>query len=140
MTKAKLLLSFTAAGLFVAGYWTGHAHAAGTPQVYELRTYTCNPGKLDALKARFRDHTTKIFEKHGIKNVGYWTFEDEPLKSDTLIYLIAHESREAAKKNWADFGSDPEWRKVQAESEANGKIVSKVDSKFLDPTDFSPMQ
>jgi hypothetical protein len=72
--------------------------------------------------------------------VGYWTFENETLKENTLIYLISHESREQAKKNWAAFGADPEWKQVQTASEANGKIVEKVDSEFLDPTDFSPLK
>ncbi len=116
------------------------ANAAETTRVFELRTYHCYPGKLEALKTRFREHTTKIFEKHGITNVGYWTFQDEPDKSNTLVYMISHESREQAKKNWAAFSADPEWQEVQKASEANGKIVQKVDSQFLDPTDFSPIK
>ena len=114
--------------------------AAETGRVFELRTYHCYPGKLETLKTRFREHTTKIFEKHGMTNVGYWTFQDEPDKSNTLIYMISHESREQAKKNWAEFSADPEWRKVQADSEANGKIVEKVDSQFLEAADFSPLK
>jgi hypothetical protein len=109
-------------------------------RVFELRTYTCNEGKLPDLLARFRNHTMAIFEKHGMTNIAYWVPEDAPASQNTLIYVIAHASREAAKKNWEEFGKDPEWQKVQKESEANGKIVSKVESVFMDPTDFSPMK
>ena len=116
------------------------AGAAETTRVFELRTYHCYPGKLETLKTRFREHTTKIFEKHGMTNVAYWTFQDEPDKSNTLIYVISHESREQAKKNWDAFRDDPEWQKVQKDSEANGKIVEKVDSVFLDSADFSPLK
>ena len=90
--------------------------------------------------ARFRNHTMQIFEKHGMTNIAYWVPQDSPAHENTLIYIIAHPSREAAKKNWAEFGKDPEWQKVQKESEANGKIVNKVESVFMDPTDFSPMK
>lgn len=121
--------------LLLAGAVSTQAQSGA--RVFELRTYTTNPGKLDALQARFRDHTMKIFERHGMTNIGYWVPQDKP---DTLIYIIAHSSREAAKKNWADFRDDPEWKKVQAASEANGKIVTHVDSVFMDPTDFSPMK
>jgi hypothetical protein len=108
--------------------------------VFELRTYTTNEGKLEALHKRFREHTTKLFEKHGMMNIGYWTPQDAPLSQNTLIYVISHPSREAAKKNWAEFGSDPEWKKVAQESEAQGKIVSKVESVFMDATDYSPIK
>jgi len=107
---------------------------------YEMRTYHTYEGKLDALLTRFRDHTTKLFEKHGMTNVGYWVPQDEPKSKNTLIYIIAHESREAAKKNWDGFRNDPDWNKVRTDSEAAGKIVNKVDSVFGDPTDFSPLK
>jgi hypothetical protein len=108
-------------------------------RVYELRTYTCFEGKLDALLTRFRDHTVRIFNKHGMESVGYWIPQDERQKT-TLIYVLAHPSLEAAKKNWAEFSADPEWKKVAAASEANGKIVQKVDRVFMDPTDFSKLK
>ncbi|MBV9506084.1 MAG: NIPSNAP family protein [Acidobacteriia bacterium] len=108
-------------------------------RVYELRTYTCADGKLDAVIARFRDHTIPIFKKHGIESIGYWVPQDERSKN-TLIYLIAHPNREAADKNWAAFQNDPEWKKVAAESEANGKLVLKIDRVFLDPTPFSGLK
>jgi hypothetical protein len=120
----------------------GQATKAGAAQtstaVYELRIYHTYEGKLEALLTRFRDHTMKIFEKHGMKNVAYWTPTDDPLKGKTLIYVIAHASREAAVENWKAFVEDPEWISVQSKSEANGKLVEKVDSTFMVPTDFSP--
>ena len=106
--------------------------------VYELRIYHTYEGKLEALLTRFRDHTMKIFEKHGMKNIAYWTPTDDPLKGKTLIYVIAHASRDAATANWKAFGEDPEWISVRDQSEANGKLVEKVDSTFMVPTDFSP--
>jgi hypothetical protein len=106
--------------------------------VYELRIYHTYEGKLDDLLTRFREHTMRIFEKHGMTNVAYWTPTDDPLKGKTLFYVIAHASREAATANWKAFGDDPEWKRVQAASEANGKLVEKVDSTFLTLTDFSP--
>lgn len=114
--------------------------AASASRVFEIRTYTTEPGRLDALHARFRDHTTTLFEKHGMTNIGYWTPADEPRASDTLIYIIAHASREAAKQNWDGFIGDPEWASARDASEADGKIVSKVESVFVNPTDFSPLQ
>ena len=126
----------------MVGYWvmkTNPAEAAGT-RVFEIRTYTTHPGKLDALNARFRDHTTSIFKKHGMQNVGYWVPQDEPAHSNTLVYIIAHKSRDEAKKSWDAFRADPEWQKVQKESEAGGKIVAKVEPVFADPTDYSPLK
>ncbi len=113
---------------------------AQSSRVFELRTYTAEDGKLDALHARFRNHTLKLFEKHGMKNIGYWKPADEPLSKNTLIYVLAHSSREAAKKSWDGFRNDPAWKKVQAESEANGKLVKKVESVYMEPTDYSPLK
>ncbi len=109
-------------------------------RVYELRTYTCNEGKLETLKARFRDHTITIFARHGIESIGYWVPQDPEKSKNTLIYIVAHPSRAAAEKNWKEFRDDPEWKKVAAESEANGKIVQKIESVFMDPTDFSKLK
>jgi NIPSNAP protein len=106
-------------------------------RVFELRTYTTLEGKLPDLLARFRDHTTKLFIKHGIQNIGYWVPQDAPRSQNTLIYLLAHPSREAAKRNWDAFRADPEWQKVQKASEASGKIVANIESVFMDATDFS---
>jgi NIPSNAP protein len=116
------------------------AFAFGQSHVYELRTYTTYEGKLDALKTRFRDHTNRIFKKHGIEPIGYWVPEDPEHSKNTLIYIVVHPSKEAADKNWKEFGDDPEWKKVAAESEASGKIVQKVDRVFMDPTEFSKLK
>ena len=117
------------------------ADAAKTEgRVFEIRTYTTPEGKLDELHKRFREHTMKIFERHGMTNIGYWTPQDPALASHTLIYVLAHKSRAAAAKSWEDFRADPEWQKVKAASEVNGPIVTKVESVFVEPTDYSPMK
>lgn len=113
-------------------------HAA-SDRVFELRTYTTPPGKLEALKSRFRDHTVQIFDKHGMTSIGYFVPMDEPAK-DTLIYILAHPSREAAAKSWAEFRADPDWVKAKAESEKDGPLTTKVESVFMTPTDFSKIE
>jgi hypothetical protein len=129
-------------GFFVGRAWTPDpvALAAQNSRVFELRTYTTHEGKLDALHARFRDHTMKFFEKHGMENIGYWVPQDPERSGNTLIYLLSHSSRDAAKASWAAFTKDPGWQKAKAESEAQGQIVSKVESVFLTPTDYSGMK
>ena len=146
MATSKRLLFVCVALVFGAGFMLGSttqgiqdAHAQAN-RVFELRTYTTPEGKLPNLEARFRDHTMEIFEKHGIENVAYWTPQDEPLSANTLIYIIAHDSREAATASWAAFGADPEWQRVSRESQVDGRILTGVVSVFLDPTDFSPMK
>lgn len=116
------------------------SHAQSSSRVFEIRTYTTNEGKLEALEKRFRDHTIRIFNKHGMTSIGYWIPQDPPKSQNTLIYILAHPSREEAKKHWAEFSADPEWQKVRTESEANGKIVSHVDSVFANAADFSPLK
>jgi len=111
---------------------------AGEGTVYELRVYHTNEGKLDDLLARFRNHTITIFKRHGMESVAYWTPTDDPLKGKTLFYILRHPSREAATANWAAFRADPEWQKVSAASDANGKLVASTESTFLKLTDFSP--
>jgi len=105
-------------------------------RVYELRIYTSPPGKLNDLHARFRDHTTKLFEKHGMTNIAYWTPSPNP--ENKLIYLLAYPSREERAASWKGFLTDPDWKKAAAESEVNGKIVVKVEARFMTATDFSP--
>jgi|HubBroStandDraft_6_1064221.scaffolds.fasta_scaffold149432_3 hypothetical protein len=105
-------------------------------KAYELRIYHAAPGQLDNLVARFRDHTDKLFAKHGMKSVAYWTALDEPVKSSTFFYILEHPSREAAAANWKAFQEDPEWKSVKAKSEENGKLVEKIDSTYLTLTDF----
>lgn len=132
-----------AATLFSRVLWA--ASEGGNPDpaqdsaaVYELRVYHTAPGKMPDLLARFRDHTIKIFEQHGMQSVAYWSPLDEPEKGNTLIYILRHPSREAADANWKSFRDDPNWQSVRDKSEANGKLVEKVDSTFMALTDFSP--
>ena len=103
---------------------------------FEMRTYYAAPGKLDDLNARFRNHTLKLFEKHGMVNIGYWMPLDNP--ENKLIYILAYPNREARAKAWKDFGADPEWQAAMKASEANGRLVAKADSVFLNATDYSP--
>lgn len=117
-----------------------HAPSTQDARVFEIRTYTTLPGRLDALNARFRNHTMRIFEKHGMTNIGYWVPQDAPRKDNTLIYIIAHASRAQADKNWAAFGKDPEWARVAAESEKSGEIVDKIESVYVNATDYSPIK
>jgi NIPSNAP len=113
---------------------------ASRGRVYELRTYTSYEGQLDALKARFRDHVIRLLNKHGMESIGYWVLHDGERSKNTLIYLLAHPSREEAAQHWAAFMADPEWKKVAAESEADGKLVEKIESVFLDPAEFSQLK
>ncbi len=108
--------------------------------VYELRIYTTLEGRMPAMLARFRDHTVKLFEKHGIENIGYWVAADPPRSENTLYYIVRHKSREAAKASWDAFRADPAWQKAQKESEASGKIVEKVEVIYLTSTDFSKLK
>lgn len=111
-----------------------------TGRFFELRVYTAAEGKLDALKARFRDHTNDLFRKHGIEIIGFWTPTEDPKSKNTLIYILAYPSKEAREKSWKEFQADPDWQTARAESEKNGKIVTHVDSTYMTPTDFSPMK
>ncbi len=106
--------------------------------VFELRTYSTHEGRLPNLHARFKNHTMKLFEKHGMKNVMYWTPTDEKTANNTLIYVIWHASPEAAKKSWDGFRADPDWIKARDESEKDGKIVAKVESVYMKATEYSP--
>jgi hypothetical protein len=109
-------------------------------KVFELRTYTATPGNLDKLLTRFRDHTMRIFEKHGMTNIGYWVPTDEAESSNTLVYILAHDSAEAATLSWQAFSQDPEWQKVNEESNADGPILQGVVRKYMTTTDFSPLK
>ena len=131
--KTMLLLSLL---LLVLVCLNRRCMAEPDTRCYELRIYYAEPGKLDALEARFRDHTCQLFEKHGFTNVGYWVPLDN--EDNKLIYIISSPSREAHDKAWKGFAADPEWQKAAKESEANGKLVTKADSIFLQATDFSP--
>jgi NIPSNAP len=149
MKRRALLQSLPTVALLPAAAWITQSPEKPGPQekavpgqtstvVYELRVYHTYEGKLDDLLRRFREHALRFFEKHGIKSVAYWTPLDDPLKGKTLIYLLAHPNRDAATANWKAFREDPEWLSARDKSEANGKLVEKVDSTFLALTDFSP--
>ena len=147
MTRQRLALIVYSVVVFGAGaaageLWSGPAAATAqaAPRVFELRTYTAPDGKLQDLHRRFRDHTLRIFAKHGMTNVVYLSPQDAPLSSNTLVYLLAHQSREAAKQSWSAFSNDPEWKKVASESQVDGRLVANVVSTFFDPTDYSPMK
>lgn len=113
--------------------------AANDSTVFELRVYTAPPGKMPDLLKRFENHTTRIFERHGMVNIGYW-LPIEQKDGDKIYYILKHKSRAAAAASWKAFGADPEWIKVSTESEANGPIVSGVESTFLTATDFSAIK
>jgi hypothetical protein len=113
------------------------AAVAKDSRVFELRTYYAEPGKLDALHARFRDHTTGLFQKHGMTIVGYWMPREAP---DRIVYVLAYKSKEAADAAWKGFREDPDWVKARTASEANGRLVTKVESIYMDATDYSPLK
>jgi hypothetical protein len=132
-------------GLAVAGFavYTAGSAKGGNKvdtRVFELRTYHAAPGKMDALNARFRDHTCKLFEKHGMTVVGFWNPTDPKEAGKTLIYILAFPSREAAEKSWQAFREDPDWKAAKAASEKDGPLVEKVESVFMGPTDYSPLK
>jgi hypothetical protein len=142
MNRRKLLQSLPLAALLPASAWS--AALSGVEQtaqegsmIFELRVYHALPGKLNDLVVRFRDHTDTLFAQHGMKSVAYWRPLDEPQKSNTFIYILQHPSREAAAANWKSFQADPAWVSVKEKSEANGKLVEKIDSTFMETTDFS---
>ena len=143
MERRTLLQAISTATFVPASVWAAETNltsreASDSSVVYELRVYHAAAGKVTELLARFRDHTDKLFARHGMKSVAYWTPTDEPAKSNMLIYILRHPSREAATANWKSFQDDPEWKSVKAKSEENGSLVDKVDSTYMAMTDFSP--
>jgi len=135
----KMFLAFVCGAAVTLGFNTlGGSNSL--PHVYELRMYHVNPGKMDALVARFGDHTDAIFKRHNMKSIGYWVPEDAPRMQSLFIYVLEHPSREEAKKNWAAFQADPEWKRVKGDSEANGALVDHIDSIFMDPTSYSALK
>jgi hypothetical protein len=138
-----------AAALLATGYVAGRIAPESVAQaaqdkdarVFEMRTYVANDGKLPALEKRFRDHTIKFFNKYSMTSIGYWKPMDGPAAQTTLVYILAHPSREAAKTNWAAFQADKEWQKVRADSEVDGRILVKApESIFLQAADYSPIK
>jgi len=137
-TVAAVAVGMLAAGFALRGeVLTPVAYAQTANRVFELRTYTAQPGKFDAMKARFKDHVVPMFEKHGMTVIGFWTAADAPKSENTLAYVLAFPNREAAKKSWDAFRADPERAKVWAETEKDGPINLKVESMYLNPVDFS---
>lgn len=137
---AIVVLSFLAGAFAVATVTRAQGGRAEADRVYELLVYHTLPGRLPALESNFRDHNMAYLKRHGIESVGYWTPQDSPASESTLIFLVAHDSREAAEQHWSEFRSDPAWKKLAQASLASGEIIEKIDSTFLTPTDFSPMK
>lgn len=137
--QATALLSFIGGAAVTLGF-NNLGGAAPAQHVYELRLYHVNEGKMDALIARFGDHTDAIFKRHNMKSVGFWRPEDAPHSQNLFVYILEHPSREAARKNWAAFQNDPEWKKVKADSETQGPLADHIDSYFMDPTAFSALK
>lgn len=145
MSRSALVLSLAVVALFaVLAVTPMRAADAAKPseagRVFEMRKYYAMPGKLDALNARFRDHTTKLFEKHGMQNIGYWMPAEGPEAGRVLVYLLAYPSKEAKAAAWKGFREDPEWKKARDESEKDGKIVEKIESTILSATDYSAIK
>ena len=140
--RRLLKLALTSLSLLIVGFWasTFLTTLAQDQVVYELRTYTATPGNLDKLHARFRDHTTRIFRKHGMEVVAYWTPTDAEKAANTLIYVLKHNSREAADASWAAFIADPEWTEVAEASNADGPILGRIENEYMIATDYSPLQ
>jgi hypothetical protein len=137
--KPYYVLSFLCGAAVTLGFSAITGSTTPLHHVYELRLYHVHEGKMDALKARFGDHTDAIFRRHNMKSIGYWSPEDAPASQNLFIYILEHPSREEAEKNWAAFKVDTEWEKVKAESEKNGTLVDHIDRYFMDPTSFSAL-
>jgi hypothetical protein len=133
------LLSFAAGSLITARLAHTNQVRADSNRVFELRVYHTVPGKAPALVSRFRDTASKLLAKHDLNAVGYWVPEDAPASDNIFIYMLAHPSREEAKKNWNAMRADPAFQEM-AKSEQAEKLVEKVDATYLDPTDFSSMK
>ena len=129
-----------AAGALGAAGMAAAASPKPDNRFFEMRTYIANPGKMSALHARFRDHTCKLFEKHGMTNVGYWSPTTGDNAENTLVYILAYPSKEAREKSWKDFVADPDWVKAKADSEKDGVLVAKVETRFMTPTEYSSIK
>lgn len=134
-----VLVAFAAGSLMTARSMHANQVRADGNRVFELRVYHAVPGKIPSLEARFRDTTSKLLAKHDLKVVGYWVADDASVFNNTFIFLLAHASREEAKKNWDAMRADPEFQEM-VKSELTDKLVEKVDLTYMHPTDFSPMK
>lgn len=142
MKKINKTISFSLLSMIIglgAGIFVSSS-AQDNGKIFELRIYTATPGNLNNLHARFRDHTTRIFRKHGMGVVGYWSPTSEEEADDTLVYLLEHDSQEAANSSWRAFGQDPEWAEVAEASNANGQILGGIERRYMTATDYSPMK
>jgi hypothetical protein len=137
--KTASLLAFISGSAVTLGF-ANLGRTSPSQHVYELRLYHVNEGKMDALVARFGDHTDAIFKRHNMKSIGFWRPEDTPYSRNLFVYILEHPSREEARKNWVAFQADPEWKKVKADSEINGPLAAHIDSYFMDPTSFSALK
>jgi hypothetical protein len=137
---ALAVLAVGVLGLALYGANKGEEKKKMDDRVFELRTYYAAPGKMKALHARFRDHTCKLFKKHGMTLIGFWTPAAAKEADKKLIYMLAFPSRKEAEKSWKAFREDPEWKKVKDDSEKDGKLVDKLESVYMNPTDYSPMK
>jgi hypothetical protein len=137
--KRILLAAVVGIALVGVGYAAG-ATSERADRYFEMRTYYSNPGKMPALHARFKDHTVKLFEKHGMTNVGYWSPTTGENFENTMVYILAYPSKEAREKSWKAFVEDPDWKKAKADSEKDGVLVSKVVSVFMSPTEYSAIK
>lgn len=138
-TFAMALIAFAAGSLATAHLMRDKPVSAASHRVFELRVYHAVPGKVDKLEARFRNVVTPLFAKHNLNPIGFWVPEDAPASGNTFIYILAHDSRDAAKRNWDAMRADPGFD-VIVKDEAREKLVESVDSTYMDPTDFSAMQ
>jgi hypothetical protein len=145
ITRGRVPMSAALTTLLVLG--VAAMSPAGAPdekstdtRFFELRTYHVAPGKMEALKARFRDHTNKLFAKHGMTIIGFWTPDNPDDADKKLIYILAYPSKEAREKSWKDFRADPDWLEAKKASEKDGPLVEKVEEVYLNPTDFSPIK
>jgi len=144
----KILVSLLLGATFASGWYAGSLQSlSGSPpegfptdRVFELRIYTAHDGRLDALQSRFRDHTTDLFERNGMTNLGYWVPQDPERAERNLVVLLAHASTQAADESWAAFRADPDWLRALAASEEDGPVTLSAETMYLDPTDFSPMR
>jgi hypothetical protein len=137
LKPAAISLVSLTLGLGMGVFFTSSAQ---NQKVFELRTYTATPGNLEKLHARFRNHTTRIFNKHGMEVVGYWSPTSEEESTDTIVYMLEHASRDAADVSWSAFINDAQWSEVAAASNVDGQILDSIESKYLVATDYSPMK
>jgi hypothetical protein len=137
---AMVVIGLTALALAVRPLWGEREDKKVDNRVFELRVYYAAEGKMKALHARFRDATCALFKKHGMTIIGFWSPIDTTEAEKKLYYILAYPSKEAAERSWKAFLADPDWISAKKESEKDGKLVDKVDSIYMNPTDYSPMK